>query len=299
MKTNLFISAVLAATLLAACSKDEIQEPVDNTRVAADFIAGIAETRAFDNAWEAQDAIGIYMLESGITTVSGDNANRRYVTSSGIGRFNPANAGQTVYFPMNTASKVDFRAYYPYATLTDNTYPVNLGDQTDPAAIDLMYSDNVTRRDKSNPTVELDFRHRLSRIKVEVQAGDGFTAATLKGLSITLSNQPYKAAYKVLTDALDVAPDKKTLTLRTAADGQNASAILMPQGGAYGRTLTFVMDDKDATTFTFDLASNKTFEEGKETLYTIRLSKSGIEVSNATISSWGSQADISGDADIQ
>lgn len=306
MKANLFLSAAIAATLLAACSNDDnVQQPIDNTPVAARFTAGISATRSTNDKWDAQDAIGIYMLESGTTTISEGAANRQYTTLSSVGRFDPADDAQTIYFPTKSGAKVDFVAYYPYAPLTNNNlYPLDLSDQTAPAAIDLMRSDNVTARDKSTPTVELDFHHRLSRIDVSVQAGDGFTADDLKGLSITLSNQPYLATYNVLTNELidRLAADPtatKTLTLLTAADGQKASAILMPQGAAARRTLTFVMDDPARTTHTFELAPDKTFEPGKATLYTIRLSKTGIEVSNATIHPWGSQGDVNGDADIQ
>lgn len=298
MKTNLFTTAALAATLLAACSNDEMLPSAADAPVAADVTAAIAQTRAHDDTWDAQDAIGIYMLESGTATVSGGNANRRYVTPTATGNFSPADATQAIYFPMQTADKVDFRAYYPYATLKGDDYPIDLTDQTAPAAIDLMCSDNVTRRDKTDPVVALNFRHRLSRISVSVLAGSGFTNADLKGLTITLSNQPCTGTYRIPSDELNADDDKKTLTLRTAANGQSASAILMPQGGYPGRTLTFVMADPARTTFTYDLTSTKTFESGKETLYTIRLSMSGVEVSNAAISSWGSQGEISGEIDI-
>lgn len=298
MKTNLFTTAALAATLFAACSNDEMLPSAADAPVAADVTAAIAQTRAHDDTWDAQDAIGIYMLKSGTATVSGGNANRCYVTPTATGNFSPADAAQAIYFPMQTADKVDFRAYYPYATLKGDDYPIDLTDQTVPAAIDLMCSDNVTRRDKTDPVVALNFRHRLSRISVSVLAGTGFTTADLKGLTITLSNQPCTGTYRIPDDKLNADDNKKTLTLRTAANGQSASAILMPQGSYPGRTLTFVMADPARTTFTYDLTSTKTFESGKETLYTIRLSMSGVEVSTATISSWGSQGVISGEIDI-
>ena len=304
MKANLILTAALAATLFAACGSDDtVQQPVDNTPVAARFTAGISATRSTNDEWEAKDAIGIYMLEAGTKNVAEGAANRHHVTASSIGRFDPADDAQTIYFPTKAGAKVDFVAYYPYTTLTGDVCPVDLSDQTDPAAIDLMRSDNVTDRDKSKPTVELDFHHRLSRIFVKVKAGDGFTTADLKGLSITLSNQPYKADYNVLTDALTTDatanPATKTFTLVTAADGQTASAILLPQDGAAGRVLTFVMADASTTTHTYTLAPDKTFEACKVTEYTIRLSKSGIEVSNASIQPWGKQGEVEDDAEIE
>ena len=299
MKAKLFISAAIAATLLAACSNDDStqQQPVDGARTAANFTAQIS-TRAAGDQWEAGDAIGIYMLKTGTATIAEGTQTHKYVTATATGKFAPADEGQTVYFPVDETDKVDFKAYYPYAALTGNTCTVDLSDQTPPAAIDLMCSDNMTARNKLEPTVELEFRHRLSRIEIKVLAGDGFTADNLKGLSITLGKQPCTATYNVVTNKLTpTTEDTKTLTLPTAENGQSASAILMPQGGAAGRTLTFVM--KDGNKFTYNLKDDKTFEEGKATLYTITLSLTGVEVSDATILPWGSQGNVTDDAEIE
>ncbi|WP_455664548.1 fimbrillin family protein [Phocaeicola sp.] len=298
MKARLFISAAIAATLLAACSNDDsTQQPADAARTAANFTAQIS-TRAAGDQWEAGDAIGIYMLKTGTATIAEGTQNHKYVTATATGKFAPADEGQTVYFPVDETDKVDFKAYYPYAALTGNTCTVDLSDQTHPAAIDLMCSDNMTARNKLEPTVELEFRHRLSRIEIKVLAGDGFTADNLKGLSITLGKQPCTATYNVVTNELSASTtDTKTLTLLTAENGQSSSAILMPQGGAKERVLTFVM--KDGNKFAYNLKDNKTFEEGKATLYTITLSLTGVEVSDATILPWDSQGDVTDDAEIE
>ena len=89
---------------------------------------------------------------------------RLYVTAAGDGSFSPASEDQTICFPLDENDKVDFIAYCPQAALTGNTYAVDVTDQSYPAAIDLLWSNNATALDKTVQTVDLKFYHRLSRI---------------------------------------------------------------------------------------------------------------------------------------
>ena len=289
------IPFALAALMLTACSHDE--NPDTNTPIAATFTAGINLTRASVSTWDAGDAIGIYMLDAGTTNIVETAANRKYTTTAADGKFAPATADQTIYFPTDETQKVDFIAYYPQVSLaTGNIYKADIGTQTVPAAIDLLYSNNVSGKDKLNPSVALEFAHRLSRIETNIIAGTGFTAADLADLTITLSAQPLKADFEVLTDQLTLAAETGTITLNTAAAGLTASAIILPQGALTGRTLTFTM--KNSTTFTWDVEADRTFEAGKKTVFNITLARTGIEVT-ASILPWGTQGTVNGDADIQ
>ena len=298
MKTNyLFIGIV--ALMMAACSNNENEPQVNDGRVAASFAGGITLTRATTDAWEANDGIGIYMLEHGTKTVAHGAANREYVTTAGDGKFTPAGVEQTIYFPLNADEKVDFIAYYPQTDLTDDIYKVDVSDQKNPADIDLLRSDNATGKDKSTNTVDLKFFHRLSRVEVELTAGEGVSDAELAGMSITLDKQPVKADFNVLQNTLTAGQDLATLTLNTAADGKTASAIILPQEGASSRSLKLTL--KDNTVLTWPVEANRTFEQGKKTIFTITLKRTpvGTEVEvNATIEPWDMQGTVSGDLEI-
>ena len=298
MKTNyLFIS--MAALMMAACSNDENETQVNDGRVAASFAGGITLTRATTDTWEANDGIGIYMLEHGTKTVADGAANREYVTTAGDGKFTPAAVEQTIYFPLNADEKVDFIAYYPQTDLTDNIYKVDVSDQKNPAHIDLLRSDNATGKDKNATTVDLKFFHRLSRVEVELTAGEGVSDAELAGMSITLDKQPVKADFNVLQNTLTAGQDPATLTLNTAADGKTASAIILPQEGASGRSLKLTLTG--GTALTWPVEADRTFEQGKKTIFTITLKRTpvGTEVEvNATIEPWGTQGTVSGDLEI-
>lgn len=298
MKTNyLFIG--MAVLMMAACSNDENETQVNDGRVAVSFAGGITLTRATTDAWEANDGIGIYMLEHGTKTVAHGAANRKYVTTAGNGEFTPAGVEQTIYFPLNADEKVDFIAYYPQIDLTDDIYKVDVSDQKNPADIDLLRSDNATGKDKSTNTVDLNFFHRLSRVEVELTAGEGVSDAELAGMGITLSKQPVKADFNVLQNTLTAGQDLATLTLNTAADGKTASAIILPQEGASGRSLELTLTG--GTVLTWPVEADRTFEQGKKTIFNITLKRTpvGTEVEvNATIQPWGTQGTVSGDLEI-
>ena len=298
MKTNyLFIG--MAVLMMTACNNDENETQVNDGRVAVSFAGGITLTRATTDAWEANDGIGIYMLEHGTKTVAHGAANRKYVTTAGNGEFTPAGVEQTIYFPLNADEKADFIAYYPQTDLTDDIYKVDVSDQKTPADIDLLRSDNATGKDKSTNTVDLKFFHRLSRVEVELTAGEGVSDAELAGMSITLSKQPVKADFNVLQNTLTAGQDLATLTLNTAADGKTASAIILPQEGASGRSLELTLTG--GTVLTWPVEADRTFEQGKKTIFNITLKRTpvGTEVEvNATIEPWDTQGTVSGDLEI-
>lgn len=298
MKTNyLFIG--MTALMMAACSNDENEPQVNDGRAAVSFAGGITLTRATTDAWEANDGIGIYMLEHGTKTVADGAANRKYETTAGNGKFTPAGVEQTIYFPLNADEKVDFIAYYPQTDLTGDIYKVDVSDQKNPANIDLMRSDNATGKDKNTKTVDLEFFHRLSRVEVELTAGEGVSDAELAGMSITLDKQPVKADFNVLQNTLTAGQDLATLTLNTAADGKTASAIILPQEGASERSLQLTLTDGSA--LTWPVEAGRTFEPGKKTVFKITLKRTpvGTEVEvNATIHPWDTQGTVSGDSEI-
>ena len=288
-RTYLFLAA--AALTLASCSNDnDFADRPGDGRVAVNFSGGITLTRTTGDAWDLNDGIGIYMVETGTQTVVDNAANRRYVTAAGDGRFSPASEDQTIYFPLDANNKVDFIAYYPQDALTGNTYAVDVTDQSDPAAIDLLWSNNATAKDKTVQPVDLEFYHRLSRVEVELKAGAGVSEAELAGTTVTLSNQPVKADFDVLQN-----------TMATAADVAESSAIILPQEGIDGRTLHFAFPD--GTVESYPLESTRTFEQGKKTIFRITVNRipvgsTEVEVT-ATIIPWEPQGTVEGGLNIQ
>ena len=300
-RTYLFIAA--AALALASCSNDnDFADRPGDGRVAVNFSGGITLTRATGDAWDLNDGIGIYMVENGTQNVVDNAANRRYVTAAGDGRFSPASEDQTIYFPLDANDKVDFIAYYPQDALTGNTYAVDVTDQSDPAAIDLLWSNNATAKDKTvQQPVDLEFYHRLSRVEVELKAGAGVSEAELAGTTVTLSNQPVKADFDVLQNTMATAADVAEITLLTGTNGLSSSAIILPQEGINGRMLHFSFPD--GTEKSWQVEGTRTFEQGKKTIFRITVNRipvgsTEVEVT-ATIKPWEPQGTVEGGLNIQ
>ena len=93
MKYSRLLTAIMMLTgVLTACSDQENEQDGANERTALSINAGIgvipagtssATTRATDASWQANDAIGIVMLDAGTNTVTEGKTNYRYITITG------------------------------------------------------------------------------------------------------------------------------------------------------------------------------------------------------------------------
>lgn len=286
MNRNALLPTLLAALVLTACNNED--NPAQEARVALQVTSGI-QTRAVNNSWNKGDAIGIYAFETGTTKVADGYANVRYTTSTdgANGTFTPA--GTTIYLPTDNTTR-DFVAYYPQGTLANDVYAVDVKDQSDQSAIDLM-SAGTQHASRFSPTVTFNFTHKLSKVEVTLQAGDGLTASDLAGLEVELTGQRTAATFDVKQPTSAVVVDTEsqptTISLLTAANGQSAEAIVLPSADYNGMSLVITLADGNSV-FTWALANsvNATkFEKGKKYLYNITLNKTGIIVT-ATISNW-------------
>lgn len=286
---------VLAAMTLAfaGCNKDE-NLPGGNPdgrvaiRVSSDIdVEGKVQkagTRAVDDQWEREDAIGIFML-NGTTP---EKSNIAYNTTNGSA-FSPVD--ETIYLPVETPLERDFVAYYPYTgTLNDNAYTINLADQTDQSAIDFMTSAKVTGVTKNNPDVDFIFHHRLAKLRLNITAQDGFNPdqSELAGLIIELTGQQTTGTYNVLTDnTVAIVPANGIITLNTAGNGQTAEAIVFPSENYDNMAFKFTVDGH-AEPYIWNLSESTKatkFEEGREYIYNITINRTGINVT-ATIKPW-------------
>lgn len=303
MRKQAFICALLAAVLLPGCSEDRENTPhPTDGRVALEATSGIRmNTRAYDKTWEAGDAIGIYMLDG---TATDGNGNHKYTTAetAETGSFTAAE-GQTLYFPVNGDTR-DFAAYYPYReTLTEgNVYTVDVKKQTPQKDIDLMGAAKVTDKDKLNPKVAFVFTHKLVKLAITLKAdGTSLTDADLAGTTVSLSNQQTAATYNVVTggEAVVTAGTPADIALHT--NGLKAEGIVLPAASTAGMVLTFTVPNLDHQKFSWNVnsaAQSKAFVAGSKYLYTITISKVGVEVSS-TVEDWtpGNGEGETGDAE--
>lgn len=281
--------ALLATVLLSGCSKDEgsTSQPTDG-RVVLEATSGI-KTRAYDNTWEANDAIGIYMLNG--DDIDGNGNNRQYTTASEAttGSFTAA-ANDIIYLPMD-GTKRNFIAYYPYRAILaeDNLYAIDVTTQTPQKTIDLMGAAKVEGKDKTDPAVAFIFTHKLVKLAITIQAdGTSLLNSQLAGTTATITNQQTKATYNVVTGGnitVTEGGEAKEITLYT--DRLKAEGIVLPAASTEDMKLIFTVPLLNQT-FSWSINSaekSKTFEAGHKYLYTITISKSGLKVTS-TVENW-------------
>ena len=303
MKNYLILAT--AALALAACSNNE-NEPADLTdgRVPVEFRAsvGVTETRAVDQTWSATDAIGIFMVGAGNpllpANISEEADNIRYVAdATATGAFKPD--GATIYYPMD-GSGVDFYAYCPQgivtqaetapegtapeeATPANYLYAINVAAQGDQEALDLLYSNNVKGKKKTDKTAALTFKHQLCKVILTVQPGAGVATDDMTGLTVKVNAQNTTATFDLTAGALKAdAANSADITLFKQTDAYVYEAILLPDA-ATGRTFEFDLNNGHDAPFTWNMG--KALTAGSKYTYTVKLNRTGVEVSGQ-IEAW-------------
>jgi len=298
-KYHFLTAAVLLASSAVIVSCDlEGDGDLPSGRTEVKFSSNIitmgTHTKASGSNWDALDAIGVYMYEENDVNVVENRSNIKYVTESSGTTGSFVATGTVIYFPDN-GDKVRFMAYYPYSTsLTGDVYQVNVADQSSQPLIDLLYSfDENAKYDKTTPNkkVPLVFDHQLTKIYVNVKAGEGLTNDDLQGIGVSFLDLNTEADFNLVIGELsnqDVPAEIVTRPL-VAKEGYAASfeAIVIPTDGTPNAQIKFDLNKGDADTksdvytWNFDSALNKSTKY----TYNVTVSRSGIVV-EATINDW-------------
>ena len=166
---------------------------------------------------------------------------------------------------------------------------MDVTDQKVQNLIDLLGAGKVTGKDKDHPQVALTFTHKLVKIALDIQAGNGLDNKALAGTGITLTGQRTNALYDVVAGGEVVIPEEGEETgieLLTAADGTAAEAIVLPVEDTEGMYLVF--DIPDVGTFNWrvkDAPKSQSFEAGKKYIYTITVNRMSVEV-ESSVTDW-------------
>lgn len=282
---------MLAALMLAGCNNEVDEQVMDSKRVPLQINGDInmLMTRAADDHWDANDAIGVYMVnaENGIV----DNvSNYRYVTGEGNGSFSPDGAGNTAYFP-EKGDAVNVVAYYPQGDVVENKLSLDLANQGEQPKIDLM-SAKAVGASKNDPAIKLEFKHRLTKLFFVIE-GDVNT----DGIEATISNQYTKIQYDILNDKLLIAEgsEKENIVMkyRNLDEGTNrfVEAIVLPNdenNSAVDRQLTFQLNEK---IFNATISNTTTFEPGKKYTYTVKFETTpsgniNVSITGVNVKNW-------------
>lgn len=295
MKTRFFALAALALALVA-CNNDN--ENLNGAPVAAQFTANIAPaTRASGTTWTAGDRIGI-------TDIGNDSqyGNVPFILKNG--KFEAE--GKVIY--IEDTKPHTFRAYYPYnaagGILTATT---DVTAQQNQPAIDFLFASGATG-DKNSPVVSFtdktykggednSFHHRMSRITLTFEAGDGVDFSVVKPERYTLDGLLLTGTFNTADGfaTADNGAQTGELAMNLADGNLTSSVILFPQTVA---SLPLVVNYKGQEYPATLTMPEGALQAGNNYTYTVKVSNKVLEVSEATIAKWN---DIDGgevDADL-
>ena len=297
MKTRTFAFAALALSL-AACNKENLTNDGSDGPVAARFIADIAPaTRASGTTWDNGDRIGV-------TDIGNDTqyGNVPFILKNG--KFE---AEEKVIYIEDVKTHT-FRAYYPYnaaggtlAATTDAT-----AQQNQPA-IDFLFASGATG-DKNSPVVSFtdktdkggadnSFHHRMSRITLTFEAGDGVDFSGGKPESYTLGGLQLDGTFDTATGiaAADEGAQAGELSIELADGNLTSSVILFPQTAA---SLPLVVEYNGQEYKATLTVPDGALKAGKNYTWTVKVNNKGLEVSEATIKAWNDISSGEGEATI-
>ncbi len=250
------------------------------------IITNVNNSRMTGDAWENGDSIGMYMKKENTNLNVGILAdNIKYVTTGGS-TFTAANPDEDILFPFN-GSNVDFIAYFPYKkNISNYAYPVDVTNQNNQSALDLLYSNNAIGLNSANPNVNLNFSHQMSKVVLNITPEN--PTADLSDITIKITNASLKTQFLLSDGSLSAPTEIGDLFFKISSDGKFAEAILIPMSNLIGRTLVLIIAGE---TYIYDLGSNaniSSFDKGTKYTFNIVINPSGVQatVSSSSIASW-------------
>ena len=281
--TKLFALALLAGAMVS-CSTEDTAPSTQNDKVAVQFTGGISvNTRAAGVAWADGDKIGIFMtganqpLSADAIKEGVDNV---CYQSNGSIAFSPVSGGKTIFFPID--GDVDFYSYYPQTTVNNYKVALNMADQKSQEAIDFMYA-KTTGCHKSIPQVELKFNHKLSKLILNVQPGNGLTQDDLNNLTVTIKDQNTTATFNLADGVISGEGNPDNIQMKAVQVGKIYEAILLPTATTT-REIEFNLNNGHDAPFVWKMDSE--LEGGNLYNYTtVKLTRTTIEMTG-TIESW-------------
>ena len=231
-----FVCAMMTPVLFSSCSSDDEQNTENQQPVELQIVTSI-NTRVVNAAWTAGDQIGVFALKGATQEYSNIN----YTTENGDGKFLPADKEQTIMLPYD-GNTFTIAAYYPYtASAASGTYSIDVSNQDNQEAIDLLVAAPVSNVSKVSPEAALDFYHKLVKIALTMKEGEGITAEQLAYMTVTISGQQTTGTCDIINNGAVVGTGDATnvITLQTSADGTTSEAILLPAATTDGMVLTF------------------------------------------------------------
>lgn len=283
----LYMGALSTLALMSCTNNDDNSEWYGSEGIV--FTTAI-QSRVSGNTWNANDEVGIYMMNAGSGIEAATAQNKKYIAQTN-GTLTAA-PGNGIYLP--ESGNVDFIAYYPYTTsVSGNKLAVNVSDQSNPAAIDLIYSNGTKGVAATTATtISLGFTHQLTKVTLNVTKDE--TIETLNGLGVNIKGVSTEGEFNLADGTLTATAGTNNKDVAMYIDAQGttatATAIILPTAASTDQTSLNLTLNLNGQSFTHTISDASIFEKGTNVSFNANLSinngKPVVTVGNATINNW-------------
>lgn len=283
----LYMGALSTLALMSCTNNDDNSEWYGSEGIV--FTTAI-QSRVSGNTWNANDEVGIYMMNAGSGIETATSQNKKYIAQTN-GTLTAA-PGNGIYLP--ESGNVDFIAYYPYTTsVSGNKLAVNVSDQSNPAAIDLIYSNGTKGVAATTATtISLGFTHQLTKVTLNVTKDE--TIETLNGLGVNIKGVSTEGEFNLADGTLTATAGTNNKDVAMYIDAQGttatATAIILPTAASTDQTSLNLTFNLNGQSFTHTISDASIFEKGTNVSFNAKLSinngKPVVTVGNATINNW-------------
>ncbi len=283
----LYMGALSTLALMSCTNNDDNSEWYGSEGIV--FTTAI-QSRVSGNTWNANDEVGIYMMNAGSGIEAATAQNKKYIAQTN-GTLTAA-PGNGIYLP--ESGNVDFIAYYPYTTsVSGNKLAVNVSDQSNPAAIDLIYSNGTKGVAATTATtISLGFTHQLTKVTLNVTKDE--TIETLNGLGVNIKGISTEGEFNLADGTLTATAGTNNKDVAMYIDAQGttatATAIILPTAASTDQTSLNLTFNLNGQSFTHTISDVSSFEKGTNVSFNAKLSinngKPVVTVGNATINNW-------------
>ncbi|WP_455657681.1 fimbrillin family protein [Phocaeicola sp.] len=283
----LYMGALSTLALMSCTNNDDNSEWYGSEGIV--FTTAI-QSRVSGNTWNANDEVGIYMMNAGSGIEAATAQNKKYIAQTN-GTLTAA-PGNGIYLP--ESGNVDFIAYYPYTTsVSGNKLAVNVSDQSNPAAIDLIYSNGTKGVAATTATtISLGFTHQLTKVTLNVTKDE--TIETLNGLGVNIKGVSTEGEFNLADGTLTATAGTNNKDVAMYIDAQGttatATAIILPTAASTDQTSLNLTFNLNGQSFTHTISDASIFEKGTNVSFNAKLSinngKPVVTVGNATINNW-------------
>lgn len=294
MKTTTKLgSLLLASTLLfSSCQRSggcgcEVDDPYakgkGDLRVSSNIVQ--PGTRVAGETWEVSDAIGIFALNEGQALGANNYAtNAKYTTASAGEKVVFTSAMEGINLP--STGNLDLVAYYPYKEGVTTELAFDTSDQSKPALIDLLYSDNQKGINKQNANANLVFSHMLTLIEFNITTdGLAINNGTIALKDVLVDGKMALADGAITTGTKTATP---SVAIKAAGTNKYKGMMILPPQTLTGKEVTFNINGKPHTA-NLKLAAT---ESGYK--YTVEVTYNRgqlVIVEGATINPWKEGSD--------